>query len=78
MTIGISAPPTLCAVFQIAHQPPRSLREYHAVSRRAHTGAPQPWKKAFSAHSTAKAQTEVEKPNRMLTTPVAISPMPIK
>ncbi|MNP22661.1 hypothetical protein D3C76_1153430 [compost metagenome] len=76
--MGISAPPTLWAVFQIAHQPPRSLREYQAVSRRAQTGAPQPWKKAFSAHSRAKAHSEVEKPNRIFTTPVAISPNPMK
>ncbi|MMZ67095.1 hypothetical protein D1872_296440 [compost metagenome] len=54
------------------------MREYQVVSRRAHTGAPQPWKKAFSAHSSAKAHSDVEKPNRIFTTPVAISPSPIK
>ncbi len=58
-TIGISAPPTLCAVFHSAHQPPRSVREYRAVSSRAQTGEPQP-KKAFSAHSSAKAHSEEE------------------
>ena len=59
-------------------QPPRSVREYQAVNRRAHTGEPQPWKKAFSTQSTANAHSDVEKPNRMLMMPVAISPIPIK
>ncbi|CSS74283.1 Uncharacterised protein [Shigella sonnei] len=76
--MGMSAPPTLCAVFHNAHQPPRSVREYQAVNRRAHTGEPQPWKKAFSTQSTANAHSDVEKPNRMLIMPVAISPIPIK
>ena len=59
ITIGITAPPTLCAVFHNAHQPPRSLREYQLVSRRAQTGAPQPRKKALIVHSSAKAHSAV-------------------
>ncbi|MEA7515299.1 2-dehydro-3-deoxygalactonokinase, partial [Salmonella enterica subsp. enterica serovar Virginia] len=51
------------AVFHNAHQPPRSVREYQAVSKRAQTGDPNPWKKAFSAHSRAKLNSPAVLPS---------------
>ena len=75
---GMSAPPTLWAVFQADHQKPRSLREYQLVSSLEQGGQPQPWKKALATQRAANSHSDDESPNSMLMTPVAISPRPMK
>ncbi|MNF97802.1 hypothetical protein D3C84_806440 [compost metagenome] len=75
---GMSAPPTLWAVFQADHQTPRSVREYQLVSSLEQGGQPQPWKKALATQRAANIQSADERPNRILMTPVAIRPIPMK
>ncbi|MNR47490.1 hypothetical protein D3C85_1665950 [compost metagenome] len=65
-------------MFQADHQKPRSVREYQLVSSLEQGGQPQPWKKALATQSAANSQSDEERPNSMLMTPVAISPSPMK
>ncbi|ETX93884.1 hypothetical protein D049_0924 [Vibrio parahaemolyticus VPTS-2010] len=65
-------------MFQIAHKKPRSEREYQVVNSLEHEGQPQPWNHAFKIHRVMKAASELEKPNAILTRPVAINPNPMK